>query len=116
MGPASSVATTAVVLATGTGAAIPPIPGLRAIAPWDNRSITSTKELPRRLLVLGGGAVGAEMAQAFRRLGCEEVTVVEGGDRLLGREEPFAGLELAAAFEAEGITVITGVALVRRST
>jgi pyruvate/2-oxoglutarate dehydrogenase complex dihydrolipoamide dehydrogenase (E3) component len=105
------VAATAVVLATGTSAAIPPIPGLRDIAPWDNRSITSTKELPRRLLVLGGGAIGAEMAQAFRRLGCEEVTVVEGGDRLLGREEPFAGLELAAAFEAEGITVITGVAL-----
>ena len=85
------VSTTAVVLATGTSAAIPPIPGLREIAPWDNRSITSAKELPRRLLVLGGGAIGAEMAQAFRRLGCEEVTVVEGGERLLGREEPFAG-------------------------
>ncbi len=108
------VSKSAVVLATGTSAAIPPIPGLREIAPWDNRSITSAKELPRRLLVLGGGAVGAEMAQAFRRLGCEEVTVVEGGERLLGREEPFAGDELAAAFEAEGITVITGVALGRR--
>ncbi len=105
------MATTAVVLATGTGAAIPPIPGLREIAPWDNRSITSAKELPRRLLVLGGGAIGAEMAQAFRRLGCEQVTVIEGGPRLLGREEPFAGDELRAAFEAEGISVITGVAL-----
>ena len=105
------VAAIAVVLATGTSAAIPPIPGLRDVAPWDNRSITSAKELPRRLLVLGGGAIGAEMAQAFRRLGCDEVTVVEGGDRLLGREEPFAGVEVAAAFEAEGITVITGVAL-----
>jgi pyruvate/2-oxoglutarate dehydrogenase complex dihydrolipoamide dehydrogenase (E3) component len=105
------VATTAVVLATGTSATIPPVPGLREIAPWDNRSITSAKELPRRLLVLGGGAIGAEMAQAFRRLGCGEVTVVEGGEGLLGREEPFAGAELAAAFEAEGITVITGVAL-----
>ncbi len=105
------VATTAVVLATGTGAAIPPIPGLRDIAPWDNRSITSAKELPRRLLVLGGGAIGAEMAQAFRRLGCEEVTMVEAAVRLLGREEPFAGAELAAAFEAEGIEVITGVAV-----
>ena len=105
------VAATAVVLATGTSAAIPPIPGLREIAPWDNRAITAAKELPRRLLVLGGGAVGAEMAQAFRRLGCEEVTVVEAGARLLGREEPFAGNELAAAFAAEGITVITGVAL-----
>ena len=105
------VATTAVVLATGTGAVIPPIPGLREIVPWDNRSITAAKELPRRLLVLGGGAIGAEMAQAFRRLGCDQVTVVEGGPRLLGREEPFAGAEVAAAFEAEGIAVITGVAL-----
>jgi dihydrolipoamide dehydrogenase len=104
-------ATTAVVLATGTGAAIPPVRGLREIAPWDNRAITSAKELPRRLLVLGGGAIGAEMAQAFRRLGCDEVTVVEAGGRLLGREEPFAGDELAAAFEVEGIRVITGVTL-----
>jgi dihydrolipoamide dehydrogenase len=105
------VATTAVVLATGTSALIPPVSGLREIAPWDNRSITSAKELPRRLLVLGGGAVGVEMAQAFRRLGCDEVTVVEAGERLLGREEPFAGDELTSAFEAEGISVITGVAL-----
>jgi pyruvate/2-oxoglutarate dehydrogenase complex dihydrolipoamide dehydrogenase (E3) component len=104
-------AATAVVLATGTASAIPPIPGLREIEPWDNRAVTAAKELPRRLLVLGGGAVGAEMAQAFRRLGCEQVTVVEGSERLLGREEPFAGTEVAAAFAAEGITVITGVAL-----
>jgi pyruvate/2-oxoglutarate dehydrogenase complex dihydrolipoamide dehydrogenase (E3) component len=102
----------AVVLATGTGAAIPPIPGLRESRPWDNRSITAAKEIPRRLLVLGGGAVGAEMAQGFRRLGAEEVTVVEAGERLLSREEPFAGDEVRAAFEAEGITVITGVRLV----
>jgi pyruvate/2-oxoglutarate dehydrogenase complex dihydrolipoamide dehydrogenase (E3) component len=66
----------AVVLATGTGPLIPPIPGLREAAPWDNRSITGAKELPRRLLVLGGGAVGAEMAQAFKRLGCEEVVIL----------------------------------------
>jgi dihydrolipoamide dehydrogenase len=101
----------AVVLATGTSAVIPPVPGLREIAPWDNRSVTAAKELPRRLLVLGGGAIGAEMAQAYRRLGCQEVTIVEAGDRLLGREEPFAGVELAAAFAAEGTSVITGVAL-----
>jgi dihydrolipoamide dehydrogenase len=104
-------ARTAVVLATGTSAAIPPIPGLRELAPWDNRAVTSAKDLPRRLLVLGGGAIGAEMAQAYRRLGCEEVTIVEAGPRLLGREEPFAGDELATAFTAEGINVITGVAL-----
>ena len=99
----------AVVLATGTGPLIPPIPGLREASPWDNRAITSAKEVPRRLLVLGGGAVGAEMAQAFRRLGCEDVVVLEGAERLLAREEPFAGEEVRAAFEAEGITVVTGV-------
>jgi dihydrolipoamide dehydrogenase len=99
----------AVVLATGTSPLIPPIPGLREASPWDNRTITSAKELPRRLLVLGGGAIGAEMAQAFKRLGCEDVVVLEGAERLLAREEPFAGQELRAAFEAEGITVVTGV-------
>ena len=61
--------------------------------------------------MLGGGAIGCEMAQAFRRLGAEEVTVIEAAERLLSREEPFAGDELREAFEAEGITVITGVAL-----
>ena len=98
----------AVVLATGSTAVIPPIPGLAEARPWDNRAATSAKEVPRRLLVLGGGAVGAEMAQAFRRLGSEEVVVLEGSDRLLAREEPFAGEELRTSFEAEGITVVTG--------
>ena len=99
----------AVVLATGSTAMIPPVPGLAEARPWDNRAATSAKEVPRRLLVLGGGAVGVEMAQAFRRLGSEEVVILEGSDRLLAREEPFAGTELRAAFEAEGITVVTGV-------
>ena len=99
----------AVVLATGTSPLIPPIPGLREASPWDNRTITSAKELPRRLLVLGGGAIGAEMAQAFKRLGCEEVVVLEGAERLLAREEPFVGEEHRAGFEAEDITVVTGV-------
>jgi len=98
----------AVVVATGTSAAIPPIDGLAQARPWDNRAVTSAKEVPARLLVLGGGAIGAEMAQAFGRLGSREVTVLEGADRLLAREEPFAGDEVRAAFEAEGITVVTG--------
>ena len=98
----------AVVLATGSVPVIPPVPGLREAGPWDNRAITSAKEVPRRLLVLGGGAIGTEMAQAFRRLGSENVVVLEGAERLLAREEPFAGEELRAAFEAEGITVVTG--------
>jgi dihydrolipoamide dehydrogenase len=102
----------AVVLATGSNAAIPPIQGLREASPWDNRTVTSAKEVPRRLLVLGGGAIGAEMAQAFRRLGSEEVTVLEAAPRLVPREEPFAGEELAGAFEAEGIAVVTGLKVV----
>ena len=96
------------MIATGTKPVIPPIPGLAEARPWDNRSVTATKDIPRRLLVLGGGAIGAEMAQAMRRLGSEEVTVVEGLDRMLAREEPFAGDQVKEAFEAEGIRVITG--------
>jgi dihydrolipoamide dehydrogenase len=99
----------AVILATGSSPVMPPVPGLAEARPWDNRAATSAKEVPRRLLVLGGGAVGAEMAQAFRRLGSEQVVVLEGAGRLLAREEPFAGAEVRAAFEAEGITVVTGV-------
>jgi dihydrolipoamide dehydrogenase len=101
----------AVVLATGTTPLIPPIPGLADARPWDNRSATAAKEVPRQLLVLGGGAIGVEMAQAFRRLGSDEVTVVEGSSRLLSREEPFAGEEVRAAFESEAIRVLTGVAM-----
>jgi dihydrolipoamide dehydrogenase len=99
----------AIVMACGSAPLMPPIPGLRESKPWDNVDITSAKELPRRLVVLGGGAIGAEMAQCFRRLGTEEVTVIEGGQRLLGREEPFAGQEVQDALEREGITVLTGV-------
>ncbi len=106
-------ANVAVVLATGTRAAMPPIEGLADSRPWDNRAVTAATTVPRRLLVLGGGAIGAEMAQAFRRLGSAEVTVVEGGERLVPREEPFAGTELREAFEAEGIVVHTGVTVTR---
>jgi dihydrolipoamide dehydrogenase len=108
----------AVVLATGTVSILPPIPGLAEAGPWDNRTATSAKELPGRLIVLGGGAVGAEIAQAFKRLGCGEVAIVEALAGLLAREEPFAGAEVRAAFEAEGITVLTGtrVTAVRRQS
>ncbi|HEX8771749.1 MAG TPA: NAD(P)/FAD-dependent oxidoreductase [Acidimicrobiales bacterium] len=106
------LARAAVVVATGTSATVPPIDGLHDAKPWDNRAVTGAKHVPRRLLVLGGGAIGAEMAQAFFRLGCDEVTVVEALDRLLSREEPFAGEEVKAAFQAEGIDVVTGVKLV----
>jgi pyruvate/2-oxoglutarate dehydrogenase complex dihydrolipoamide dehydrogenase (E3) component len=98
----------AVVLATGTKAFMPPIPGLADVQAWTNREVTAMKDVPRRLIVLGGGAVGAEMAQAVKRLGAEEVTVVEGADRMLAREEPFAAEEVAKAFATEGITLRTG--------
>ncbi|HYO19151.1 MAG TPA: NAD(P)/FAD-dependent oxidoreductase [Dermatophilaceae bacterium] len=109
------LATRAVVLATGTLAAIPPIEGLAQAQPWDNRAVTSAKDVPERLIVLGGGAIGSEMAQAFRRLGAAQVIVLEGADRLLPREEPFAGVEVRAAFEAEGITVVTAARVTRVS-
>jgi pyruvate/2-oxoglutarate dehydrogenase complex dihydrolipoamide dehydrogenase (E3) component len=107
------VARRAVVLATGTRAVLPPIPGLAEAQPWDNRDATAVKALPRRLLVLGGGAIGVEMAQAYRRLGCEEVSVVEAAPRLLVREEPFAGDEVRAALEAEGVRVVVGAVIDR---
>jgi dihydrolipoamide dehydrogenase len=102
----------AVILATGSVPAIPPIDGLRQIRTWDNRDATSAHHPPRRLLVLGGGAVGVEMAQAWRRLGTAEVTVVEGAERLLPAEEPFASAQVADALTAEGISVITGTKMV----
>jgi pyruvate/2-oxoglutarate dehydrogenase complex dihydrolipoamide dehydrogenase (E3) component len=103
----------AVVLATGTSAALPPIAGLADARPWTNREITAAKEVPRRLVVIGGGAVGVEMAQGFRRLGSEEVSVLEGLPRLLSREEPFASEEVRAALEAEDITVVVGAVVQR---
>jgi pyruvate/2-oxoglutarate dehydrogenase complex dihydrolipoamide dehydrogenase (E3) component len=106
----------AVVLATGSAPVIPPVPGLAEARPWDNRGATAATQVPGRLVVLGGGPVGCELAQAYRRLGSQEVTVVVRGGRLLAREEPFAGREVEAAFEAEGIAVRTRteVASVRR--
>jgi pyruvate/2-oxoglutarate dehydrogenase complex dihydrolipoamide dehydrogenase (E3) component len=95
----------AVVLATGTGPLLPPIPGLDDAMAWTNREATQASRVPDRLLVLGGGAVGVELAQAYRRLG-SEIVLVEGAPRLLGREEPFAGEEVQEAFEAEGIEVL----------
>ena len=105
-------ASLAVILATGSSPFIPPIEGLHGIRRWDNRAVTSAKAVPARLLVLGGGAVGAEMAQAWRRLGTREVSVVEAAERLLPGEEPFAGEEVAGAFADEGIAVILGTKMV----
>ena len=107
----------AVVIATGTGAAMPTVDGLVDAGAWTNREVTGMKAVPEKLLVVGGGAIGAEMAQAVKRLGAAEVTIIEGADRLFAREEPFVGDEVRAALEADGITVITGARLssVRRT-
>jgi len=101
----------AVVVATGTAAAIPPIKGLSDVEYWTSREITTATEAPRRLLVVGGGVVGSEMAQAWKWLGSEEVTVVEMADRLLPAEEPEAGEHLAKAFERMDIRVHVGAAV-----
>ena len=95
----------AVVLVVGSDAAVPPVPGLREAKPWTSREATSAETVPERLVVLGGGVVACEMAQAFRGLGAREVTIVELADRLLGRTEPFAGEMIAAALGDAGIGV-----------
>ncbi len=101
------VAARGIVVATGTLAAVPPIPGLADTPYWTNHEIVETEVLPRSLIVLGGGAVGTELAQVMARFEVK-VTVIEGLDRLLPRNEPEAGHLLADVFEAEGITVHTG--------
>ena len=102
------IARDAVVIAVGTAALIPPIPGLADVDAWSNREITTAKEVPGRLIVLGGGVVGVEMAQAWASLG-SQVTVIEALDRLVGREEPFAGELLRDSLESLGVRVLTGV-------
>jgi pyruvate/2-oxoglutarate dehydrogenase complex dihydrolipoamide dehydrogenase (E3) component len=97
-----------VVIATGSDPVIPPVPGLRELAGvWTNREVTGLTEVPRRLLVLGGGPVGVEMAQAVRRLGAS-VALVEGMDRVLPREPKPLGDALGPALEADGIELYFG--------
>jgi pyruvate/2-oxoglutarate dehydrogenase complex dihydrolipoamide dehydrogenase (E3) component len=107
---------THVVVATGADPVIPPIPGLRELdGIWTNREVTGMKAVPRRLLVLGGGPVGVEMAQAVTRLGAA-VTIIEGSDHLLGREPAPLGEALAEVLREDGIEVVLGqhVAAARR--
>lgn len=101
-------ATRAVVVATGSSAVIPDIPGLADVEPWTNREAIATEELPASLVVLGGGAIGLELAQAFARFGVS-VTVVEGEHRLLAREEPEVCDLLHEVLEKEGLELRTGV-------
>jgi pyruvate/2-oxoglutarate dehydrogenase complex dihydrolipoamide dehydrogenase (E3) component len=99
----------AVVVATGSGAAMPPIDGLDGVNAWNNRQATTAKRVPESMIVLGGGPVGSELSQAWSSLGTR-VTLVEGNERLLSREEPFAGEEVADSLrERFGVDVRTGV-------
>jgi len=100
----------AVVLATGSSAAIPPIPGLRECAPWTNREVTTAGAIPASLLILGGGVVGVEMACAYASLGAQ-VTLVEAMPRLISGEEELASEQVAHALrERLGVRVSLGVA------
>jgi pyruvate/2-oxoglutarate dehydrogenase complex dihydrolipoamide dehydrogenase (E3) component len=98
----------AVVLATGSLPAMPPIEGLDAIDDaWTNREATTAKEIPDRLVIMGGGVVGVEMAQAFQTLG-SQVSLIEGERRLLSREEEFACEQVTEALASYGVDICTG--------
>ena len=96
-----------VVIATGTVPQIPPVPGLADTPYWTNRGAIAAKQAPASLLVLGGGAIGVELAQVFARFG-SKVTIVEASDRLVAMEEPEAGALLTEVLEREQLTVRTG--------
>ena len=98
-----------VVVATGSDAVIPPVPGLRELdGVWTNREATGMKAVPRHLLILGGGPVGAEMAQVVRRFG-GDVTVVEGAEHVLAREPAPLGHALGEEMRRDGIELILGI-------
>jgi pyruvate/2-oxoglutarate dehydrogenase complex dihydrolipoamide dehydrogenase (E3) component len=100
------------LVATGSVPTIPPIPGLEDAGYWTNREATSTHEVPGRLIVIGAGPVGCELAQAFGRMG-SSVTLVDLSDRLLGHDHPDAGRLLADVLEGEGIALRLGADIER---
>ena len=116
VGDETLVARKAVVVATGSSAAMPPLPGLAEAKPWTNIEATTAKEVPGRLAVLGGGVVGVEMAQAWAALG-SRVTLMHRGERLIEREEPFASEQVADSLREYGVDVRlrTSVAAVSRN-
>jgi pyruvate/2-oxoglutarate dehydrogenase complex dihydrolipoamide dehydrogenase (E3) component len=95
----------AVVVAVGTAPFVPPIDGLADSDPWTNRDATQVREVPGSLVVLGGGPVGAELAQAFATLGAR-VTLLERESHLLGRDEPFAAALVREGLERDGVDVL----------
>jgi dihydrolipoamide dehydrogenase len=101
----------AVVLAAGTTASVPDLPGLRAALPWTSRDVTNVHEVPRRVAVMGGGVVACESACWLRGLGVEELTILVRGSGLLERNEPFAGELVAQAFRDDGVRVLLNTAV-----
>jgi dihydrolipoamide dehydrogenase len=101
-----TITTRSIVIATGGSPAVPPIPGLDALDFLTSDNLWALQELPQQLLVLGGGAIGCELAQAFRRLG-SKVTIVEMLPRLLANEDEVVSSALEQAFREDGITVLT---------
>ena len=108
VGNESFTATRGIVIATGSKPFIPPIPGLGDVDYWTTHDAIQVEQLPRSLIILGGGAVGCELGQVFSRFGVD-VTIVEGEDRLLPLEEPEASEVIGSVFGAEGITLHLGV-------
>jgi pyruvate/2-oxoglutarate dehydrogenase complex dihydrolipoamide dehydrogenase (E3) component len=102
------------VLATGASASIPPIDGLDSVDHLDNRTLFDLTEQPEHLLVMGGGAIGVELAQAFSQLG-SRVTLVEAAERILTKEEPEASAVLTTVLERSGVVVRTGSGVQRVS-
>ncbi len=102
----------AVIVAVGSRAALPPIDGLADAMAWTNREVTTAQQVPESLVVIGGGPIGAEMAQAWQSLGAQ-VTLLEMADRLLLKEEPFASALVAEGLERVGVAVRTGVKIQR---
>ncbi|MFJ9588205.1 dihydrolipoyl dehydrogenase family protein [Streptomyces acidicola] len=93
----------AVVIDTGSRPAVPDVPGLRAALPWTSRDVTTMREVPRRVIVQGGGVVACESATWLRGLGASEVSIVYRDDRLLARQEPFAGTLVGQALQDSGV-------------
>jgi len=98
----------AVVLAPGSVASVPPLPGLREASVWTNREASTAAAIPDSLIVLGGGVVGVEMAQAYASLGAR-VTIVEALERLIAAEEQFASEQVCASLREQGVEVILGM-------
>jgi dihydrolipoamide dehydrogenase len=116
-GPDGSVRTLharhAVVLDTGTTAAVPPLPGLREALPWISRDATNLHVVPRRMAVIGGGVVASEAATWLNGLGVEELTIIGAAPGLLARNEPFAGEFVQRELESRGVTMKLGVSVER---